>query len=63
MVKEATRSETRLVAVTRTIKVLMGVGKDAAKAKVKEKAREDPEVNLRAPGMATQQRLKPLFIS
>ncbi len=63
MVKEATRSETRLVAVTGTIKVPVGVGKDAAKAKVKEKVRKDPEVSLRAPVMATQQRLKPLFIS
>jgi hypothetical protein len=63
LVKEATRSETRLVAVTRTIKVLVGVGKDVAKAKAKERARKDPEVSLRAPGMATQLRLKPLFIS
>ncbi len=61
-VKEATRSETRLVAATRTIKVLVGVGKDAAKAKAKERAGKDPEASLRAPGMATQQRLKLLFI-
>jgi hypothetical protein len=51
----------RLVVMTRMIKVLVGVEKDVAKAKAK--AREDPEVNLRAPEMATQLRLKPLSIS
>ncbi len=58
---EAMRSETRLVAVMRTIKVLADVVKDVAKAKAK--VRKDPEVSLRAPEMATQVRLKPLSIS
>jgi hypothetical protein len=58
---EVTRSETRLVAVTRKTKVLVDEEKDAAKAK--EKARKDPEANLRAPGVATQPRLKLLSIS
>jgi hypothetical protein len=58
---EAMRSETRLVAVMRTIKVPTDEEKDVAKAKVK--ARKDPEVSLRAPEMATQLRLKLLFIS
>ena len=60
-VKEATRSETRLVAVTRTRKVPVDVGKDAAKAK--EKVSKDPEANQLAPGEAMQLRLKLLFIS
>jgi hypothetical protein len=63
LVKEATRSETRLVAVTRMIKVLVDVEKDVAKAKAKQKAKEDPEVSLRAPRMVTQLRPKPSFIS
>jgi hypothetical protein len=58
---EARRSETHLVAVMRTIKVLADEEKDVAKAKAKVK--RDPEVSLRAPGMATQLRLKPSFIS
>jgi hypothetical protein len=58
---EATRSETRLVAVMRTTKVLADVEKGVAKAKAK--VRRDPEVSLRAPGMGTQLRLKPSFIS
>jgi hypothetical protein len=61
LVKVPTRSETRLVVVKRTIKVPEDEEKDAAKAKAK--ARKDPEVNLRAPVMATQLRLKPLSIS
>jgi len=39
-------------------KVLVDVGKDAAKARAKEEERNDPEASLRAPGVATQQRLK-----
>ena len=39
-----------------------GRGKGRGKEK-KVKARQDPEANLRAPGVATQPRLKPLFIS
>ena len=63
LAKEATRSETHLVAVTRMIKVPVDVEKDVAKAKANQKVKEDPEVNLRAPEMATQLRLKPLSIS
>ena len=61
-VKGAASSESNLVAATRMTKVLVDVGKDA-KARAKEEERTDPEASLRAPGMATQRRLKLLFIS
>ena len=57
----AARSESNLVAVTRMIKVLADVEKDAAKARAK--ARLDPEVSQRAPEVAMQPRLKPSFIN
>ena len=60
-VKVTTRSGSNLVAVTKMTKVLADVEKDAVKAK--EQERKDPEASLRAPGVATQPRLKPSFIS
>jgi hypothetical protein len=59
--KEATRSESNPVAMTRTIKVLVEVGKDVVKAKAK--VRKAPGVSLQAPRAAMLPRLRLSFIN
>ena len=60
-VREATRSESNPVAVTRMIKVLVDVGKDVVKAKAK--VRKGPEASLQAPRVAMLQQLRLSFIN